>query len=121
MKWTKKRHAELDRKNKVRGKTISLIKSGKIKRLPCSKCSNPNSEAHHKNYDDPYAVSFLCRGCHKRYHASLRRGMNVDNILKCPNCQSLHILYNKGSRKAKKGYWCRVCGAEWKKKGDNKS
>ena len=31
---------------------------------------------------------------------------------KCPKCESKNILY---TRRAKK-YWCRICGAEWKKK-----
>lgn len=48
----------------AREKLLYRIKIGKIKRLPCIKCNDPKSEAHHKDYSKPYDIEWLCRKHH---------------------------------------------------------
>jgi len=45
------------------------IRSGKVKRLPCEKCGNPRSHAHHDDYNKPLEVRWLCAIHHKEQHA----------------------------------------------------
>ena len=66
--WTKKKHEEYRLKALVRGRLITEIRSGRIKRLPCVVCGDPNSEAHHKDYTKPKEVIFLCRSHHREHH-----------------------------------------------------
>lgn len=44
------------------------IKSGKLIRLPCQKCGNPKSVAHHEDYDNLLNVVWLCQSCHVKHH-----------------------------------------------------
>jgi hypothetical protein len=41
------------------------IKAGLIKKLPCSICGDPKSEAHHEDYEKPLEVVWLCRRHHR--------------------------------------------------------
>lgn len=42
---------------------VGRKKNGLV-RLPCSKCGNPKSEAHHPDYSKPLEVIWLCRAHH---------------------------------------------------------
>jgi hypothetical protein len=42
------------------------LKSGILKKLPCSICKNKSSEAHHEDYTKPLDVIFFCRKHHMR-------------------------------------------------------
>ena len=44
------------------------IRSGRIKRLPCEKCGDPKSEAHHDDYSKPLEVRWLCFRHHRIEH-----------------------------------------------------
>lgn len=62
----------LDRRRRMlcRIRTAYLIKRGKITRTPCIDCGSPDEvDAHHLNYDDPFAVVFACVRCHRNRHA----------------------------------------------------
>jgi hypothetical protein len=51
------------------------LRVGDIKRMPCVKCGNPNSEAHHPNgYDRENAlnIKWLCHKCHTEEHYAIR-------------------------------------------------
>ena len=53
----------------ARGKLRWAVKSGKIKRQPCVRCSNPKSHGHHHaGYDKPLEVTWLCHKCHVQEH-----------------------------------------------------
>jgi len=54
----------------------SALRKGLIEKEPCAVCGDPNSEAHHdpEAYDQPLAVTWLCRLHHKREHGRLRKG-----------------------------------------------
>ena len=59
-RW-KRRNPE---KAKAHQKVRRAIITGKLTRLPCEKCENPHSEAHHDDYSKPLEVRWLCRQCH---------------------------------------------------------
>lgn len=48
------------------------IKSQKLFKQPCQVCGNPNSEAHHDNYEEPLNVLWLCSKHHAARHVQLR-------------------------------------------------
>jgi len=50
----------------------SAVKSGKIKKEPCSKCGNKKSEGHHEDYSLPLEVIWLCDRHHKDIHNKKR-------------------------------------------------
>lgn len=48
----------------------SALKSGKLKKEPCSACGISNDiHAHHEDYERPLDVVWMCRSCHQKYHA----------------------------------------------------
>lgn len=53
-------------KENCRGKVTNAIRRGKLIRLPCEVCKNPKSEAHHKDYNKPFEIEWLCRIHHRQ-------------------------------------------------------
>lgn len=47
------------------------IRSGRLVRLPCERCGEENSCAHHEDYDKPLEVMWLCQPCHKQRHKEI--------------------------------------------------
>ena len=46
------------------------VRDKKIGKLPCAFCrADDNLEAHHHDYTKPLDVTWLCRPCHRRFHA----------------------------------------------------
>lgn len=45
-----------------------MIKGGMLKRQPCEVCGEIKVEAHHKDYNKPYEVVWLCRKHHMEWH-----------------------------------------------------
>lgn len=60
-------------KDKVNARHLihRAIKSGKIKKQPCSACGDKNSFAHHEDYSKPLDVEWLCRKHHREKHFGL--------------------------------------------------
>lgn len=56
-------------KMEARWQVNRAIKSGGLKKMPCSVCSNTKSQAHHTDYYKPLEVVWLCRRCHDAEHA----------------------------------------------------
>jgi len=82
-KWrenNRERDAELKRawllKNKHKRKAHRAVeyarKVGWLTKLPCHVCKNPNTHAHHDDYDRPLDVIWLCPQCHKDRHKMLK-------------------------------------------------
>jgi hypothetical protein len=44
------------------------IKSGKLTRLPCEICGNPEVHGHHEDYSKPLDVRWLCPKHHYEHH-----------------------------------------------------
>lgn len=48
----------------------NAVRSGRVVKRPCAFCgSGENLEAHHHDYSKPLDVTWLCAGCHRRFHA----------------------------------------------------
>lgn len=62
-----------------RTKLNHLRKRGKIKRKPCKVCGEINSQAHHRDYSNPYKVVWLCSLHHRRAHQKLNRKLIFKN------------------------------------------
>jgi hypothetical protein len=43
----------------------NAIKYGHIKRMPCEKCGNLKSQAHHSDYRKPFQIKWLCLKHHR--------------------------------------------------------
>jgi|SRR5579863_7671037 len=71
---TQKKYKEKNR-NKInaRFRITNAIRRGKIKRgNKCQRCGiEGKMEAHHKDYDKPFDVQWLCFKCHKQMHGKL--------------------------------------------------
>jgi ribosomal protein S27AE len=48
------------------------IRNGSLFRLPCVRCGEKKSLAHHEDYDKPLEVMWLCQPCHKQRHKELK-------------------------------------------------
>ncbi len=66
--WRK--NPEPQRKIKCRTRTIQLILEGEILVQRCRVCGE-KAERHHLDYDDPYAIDWLCKTHHRAEHARL--------------------------------------------------
>ena len=53
---------------KFRQRARRAIKKGLIIKTDCESCGNPNTEAHHDDYNKPLVVRFLCCSCHTTWH-----------------------------------------------------
>jgi len=47
------------------------IRNGSLLRLPCIRCGEKKSLAHHEDYDKPLDVMWLCQPCHKQRHKEI--------------------------------------------------
>lgn len=52
-------------------KIFHAIRKGLLIKLPCVKCGNQKSSAHHNDYTKPLDVIWLCHTCHMDLHRSL--------------------------------------------------
>ena len=48
------------------------IRNGDLVRMPCIRCGEKKSLAHHEDYDKPIDVMWLCQPCHKQRHKELK-------------------------------------------------
>jgi hypothetical protein len=53
-----------------RSRKLARMKAWKLKPEPCAICGEP-AERHHRSYDDPLDVAWLCREHHSMIHDSL--------------------------------------------------
>jgi hypothetical protein len=71
------RQAKWRRDNPLRYLAHLYVKNalalGVIQRQPCEVCGAEKAECHHSDYSQPAAVRWLCRRCHARLHAEMRR------------------------------------------------
>lgn len=69
---TKAWRSEDKRRSKCHRAVSNAIKSGELNRLPCVRCGEAKSLAHHENYDEPLNVMWLCQPCHKQRHKEIK-------------------------------------------------
>lgn len=48
-----------------------FLKLKEIERPLCQHCGNISKHMHHKDYNKPYDVVFLCIGCHRKVHSGV--------------------------------------------------
>jgi ribosomal protein S27AE len=53
------------------------ILAGELERQPCELCGDTGVIAHHADYTQPLLVTWLCRSCHGRLHAALRKELST--------------------------------------------
>jgi ribosomal protein S27AE len=53
------------------------ITKGELVRLPCTRCGNPKSVAHHEDYDRKLDVIWLCEPCHKQRHKEIDKELSA--------------------------------------------
>lgn len=76
-KQTCEKYAEENpKKRKVLSKVANAIKRGDLVRMPCEVCGDPNSQGHHKDYDKPLDVMWLCQQHHTDWHRENGEGLN---------------------------------------------
>jgi hypothetical protein len=63
--------AEDARRSVAHSSVARAIRSGALVRLPCCRCGEAKSVAHHEDYDKPLEVVWLCQPCHKQRHKEL--------------------------------------------------
>ena len=63
--------AEDKRRSKAHSAVSHAIRSGDLVRLPCVRCGEQKSVAHHEDYDKPLDVVWLCQPCHKQRHKEI--------------------------------------------------
>ena len=59
------------RRSAAHSAVARAIRAGKLVRLPCTRCGEEKSVAHHEDYDKPLEVVWLCQPCHKQRHKEL--------------------------------------------------
>jgi hypothetical protein len=83
MRKNRPKHSELSDEQRMKANARAYLKEyvkrGHVKKLPCEKCGNENSEGHHEDYSKPLDVKWLCREHHLEVHkkspAIKRRGL----------------------------------------------
>lgn len=55
---------------RARNTLSNAVRDGKVEKRPCAFCGETvGLEAHHHDYTKPLDVTWLCRPCHRRFHA----------------------------------------------------
>lgn len=67
------RDPRLRPKHEARWKAHYAIAMGRLVRQPCCVCGVIPADAHHEDYMKPLEVIWLCRPCHVKRDAELRR------------------------------------------------
>jgi hypothetical protein len=64
----RKRRASNPLKTTAHYMISNAIRDKRLVRMPCEKCGNPKSEAHHDDYSKPLEVRWLCFKHHREHH-----------------------------------------------------
>lgn len=78
IKYQRKKRKENTLKYHCYNKFWYAILNGKIRRAErCRWCpSKKDIEGHHKDYNKPYEVEWLCKKCHRKLHKQFQRQKN---------------------------------------------
>ena len=79
--WKWMHELECIKRRMCRRKLNYALEKWDIKRLPCEKCWDKNSEWHHSDYSKPLDIMRLCFKCHRKLHyenTNLITNMNND-------------------------------------------
>jgi hypothetical protein len=59
------------RRVKCHNAVARAVKKGILVKLPCERCQDTKSVAHHEDYDKPLDVMWLCQICHTQRHKEI--------------------------------------------------
>jgi len=71
VKLTKLWRQSDNRRMKCHNAVARALKRGLLFKLPCEKCGDEKSLAHHEDYDKPLDVVWLCQVCHMQRHKEI--------------------------------------------------
>ena len=71
LEYQKTTRANNSFKYHARAMTQAAIRTGRLRRMPCSVCGNDNTEAHHEDYSKPLSVTWLCFVHHMERHGNV--------------------------------------------------
>lgn len=63
--YQRNRRSASPEKNRARQMVSRCVRSGILKKTPCSLCGNENVQAHHADYSKPLDVVWVCFKCHR--------------------------------------------------------
>ena len=76
--YNKDYYAECKAKYAAKGKINYALRKGTIAKTDCTECgATEDIQGHHKDYDKPLEVVWLCRSCHQQLH-SREKGEIID-------------------------------------------
>lgn len=87
------------------------IKDGKLVRPDKCACGNPNPVAHHRNYNKPLEVEWICNKCHAKIHSNFKffrgweRFLAYITVNKISSHELLTPLHYKNGLPMKRKYW----------------
>jgi hypothetical protein len=65
---------------RARNAVSNAVRDGRLEKRPCAFCGEAEGlEAHHHDYTKPLDVTWLCRPCHRRFHALERMATYRDD------------------------------------------
>lgn len=74
MRTHRPKHRELSeearKKANCRALTNHWVRQGVVIKEACKSCGDPESQAHHEDYNDPINVKWFCRKYHLEHHES---------------------------------------------------
>jgi hypothetical protein len=65
-------HPEARFKRSARKKVDTEVRAGRMIRLPCVVCRNPEVQAHHEDYSKPLEVTWFCKDHHTTHERITR-------------------------------------------------
>lgn len=69
----RRRRARHPEKYQARQRLANAVRAGRVFRLPCIICGDPNSQGHHADYTKPFEVQWLCF----KHHREVAHGQRV--------------------------------------------
>jgi hypothetical protein len=77
---TKRGYLSSPEKARARAAVHYAVRCGKLTRMPCEVCGNPNSQAHHDDYSKPLEVKWFCPVHHAEHE---QRGVAISGASLC--------------------------------------
>ena len=68
-------------RNAARVAVSKALKKGRLEKMPCERCGNPDVQAHHENYAKKLDVSWLCRPCHIERHVAINAEARASGVV----------------------------------------
>lgn len=69
---------EEDKRRAICHSAVAIaVRNGSLVRIPCIKCGEKKSVAHHEDYDKPLDVIWFCQACHKNRHKELNLNKTI--------------------------------------------